>query len=326
MSPIISIIIPVYKVEEFIEKCLTSVMTQTFTNFEALVIDDGSPDDSISIAKRTVGQDSRFIFFKKENGGLPSARNFGLDHAQGDYIVFLDSDDYIVNTFLENMYTQITQKNADICVCDIHYVKNDNIIRTYYCSPEAYYQKNDFLLCLQTIPAFAWAKIYKTSLFDHMRYDESVKTYEDSHFTFRLIYNKKIVHEPKPLLFYVQREGSITQSLGETFFTDKKAIYQAFEQFMQDKKLGNEYHEYLLYAYFSAYCLGSAIVIARFSNSFKADMQYLLSSIDKNKFTYRNIFKMKKYNVLSTLSLLLLKLSPNLFKLLLKIRDFIQKK
>ena len=88
MTPLVSIIIPVYKVEKYIEKCMQSLLDQTYDNFEALVVDDGSPDSSITLAKELVGNDSRFIFFEKENGGQGSARNLGLDHAKGEYIAF----------------------------------------------------------------------------------------------------------------------------------------------------------------------------------------------------------------------------------------------
>ena len=92
-----SVIVPVYNVEKYIEKCIQSLLDQTYHKFEALIIDDGSVDRSIEIAKQLVKDDPRFLFFKKENGGLSSARNCGLDHATGDYIALLDSDHYCAN-------------------------------------------------------------------------------------------------------------------------------------------------------------------------------------------------------------------------------------
>ena len=109
MDYLISIIIPVYKVEAYIEKCMRSLLEQTYTNFEVLVVDDGSPDSSIKLAKSVVADDPRFLFFEKENGGIGTARNLGLDNAKGDFITFLDSDDsytpdmlYIVNEELSD--------------------------------------------------------------------------------------------------------------------------------------------------------------------------------------------------------------------------------
>ena len=125
MNHKISIIIPVYKVEPYIEKCMQSLLDQTYTNFEALIVDDGSPDQSINLAKNIVGNDKRFIFLQKKNGGVPSARNYGLDQATGNYIAFLDSDDYFSPNFLKHMLNAILDSKADISICDINIVNNN---------------------------------------------------------------------------------------------------------------------------------------------------------------------------------------------------------
>src|SRR5690554_6473129 len=103
MNDLISVVVPVYKVEDHIEKCIRSLLSQTYTNFEALIVDDGSPDRSIEIAKRIVADDPRFVFFTQENKGLGPARNTALDNAKGAYIAFLDSDDYYEDDYLDVM-------------------------------------------------------------------------------------------------------------------------------------------------------------------------------------------------------------------------------
>lgn len=192
MNNLISIIIPVYNVNKYIEKCIVSLLAQTHDNFEAILIDDGSPDNSIEIAKSIIKGDPRFIFLSKENGGQGSARNMGIDLAKGEYITFLDSDDYIEPTFLQDMHAQLISTNADICVCNINVVNdNGNIIKSINNNPEAYMKKNDFLLCSDTISSFMWDKLFKKETFLNMRFSPDIRTYEDSHFVFRLLYGKK---------------------------------------------------------------------------------------------------------------------------------------
>ena len=112
MSILVSVIIPVYKVEKYIERCMQSLLDQTYKSFEALIVDDGSPDISIELAKSIVGNDPRFIFLEKENGGQGTARNLGLDHAKGDYIAFLDSDDSYTPDMLEVVISELRKDSS----------------------------------------------------------------------------------------------------------------------------------------------------------------------------------------------------------------------
>ena len=102
--PLISIIVPVYNVEEYIEHCINNILKQTYTNIEVIIVNDGSLDDSITIAKGLTKDDSRFIYLDKENGGQSDARNAGLDIATGDYIFFCDPDDFMFEKSIENLY------------------------------------------------------------------------------------------------------------------------------------------------------------------------------------------------------------------------------
>ena len=113
-NPEISIIIPVYNVEPYIRRCLDSIKAQTFTDFEAIIVDDSSPDGSIKIAMEFVASDSRFKIVTRENGGLSAARNTGIEHSVGRYIAFIDSDDFIAPTYLEKLYNACEENNADM--------------------------------------------------------------------------------------------------------------------------------------------------------------------------------------------------------------------
>src|SRR5690554_5663219 len=152
MNGLVSVIVPVYNVEDFIESCIQSLLNQTYKNFEALIVDDGSPDDSIKLAKSVVGDDARFIFFEKENGGQGTARNLAIDHAKGEYIAFLDSDDYYDKEYLDLMIDQLEIEGADVCLCNINYVcMSGNVVNVYRNNLDGYVRNNDDLMAYRYI-------------------------------------------------------------------------------------------------------------------------------------------------------------------------------
>ncbi len=116
MTEKITVIVPVYNVENYLRQCLDSIMGQTYQNFECLLINDGSPDYSADICSEYVFKDSRFRYFEKENGGVSSARNLGIEHSKGEYITFIDSDDWVDSDYLEILYNALIDENADISV------------------------------------------------------------------------------------------------------------------------------------------------------------------------------------------------------------------
>ena len=113
---LISIIVPIYNVENYLRQCLDSIMSQTYQNFECLLINDGSPDHSADICREYVEKDSRFRYFEKENGGVSSARNLGIERSKGQYITFIDSDDWVDSDYVETLYDELIKENADIAV------------------------------------------------------------------------------------------------------------------------------------------------------------------------------------------------------------------
>ena len=116
-SPLISVIVPVYKVEKYLPACLDSLLAQTYRNFELIVVNDGSPDDCWQIMQRYAAQDARVRIFNKENGGVSSARNFGLDVARGEYIGFVDSDDFVLPQYLEWLYDALCSCGTRMAMC-----------------------------------------------------------------------------------------------------------------------------------------------------------------------------------------------------------------
>ena len=216
MSEKISVIIPVYNVENYLEECILSVLGQTYTNLEVILVNDGSTDSSFEICKQYEKLDERVVVLTKENGGLSSARNFGLKHATGIYVGFIDSDDFIKKDMFQKMYEVAKIKNAEIVCCDfsecdeasnIRHVQDSNIIYEYN-----NYQAISKLLYESYYKCFAWNKLYIKELFDDICYPDG-KLYEDIVTTYKLMKkSSKIAYIKTPFYIYRQRNNSITNS------------------------------------------------------------------------------------------------------------------
>ena len=212
MNQKVSIIIPVYNVEKYLPQCLDSVLSQTFKDLEVLVVDDGSTDKSGRICDEYAAADSRIRVFHTENRGLSAARNYGLDRCNGEYVAFLDSDDWLEEKAIRLLVEAILSESADIAVCG-HYVEwidhsevgmasmssrvpqGDQIIRDYL-------HGND-------IGVQVWNKLYRVRLFEHIRFPVE-RLHEDIVTTYRLLdAARRLVRVPEPLIHYRMRKSSI---------------------------------------------------------------------------------------------------------------------
>lgn len=219
--PKISIIVPVYNVEDYLENCIDSILNQTFKDFELILVNDGSTDKSLEICEHYKDIDDRVCIIDKKNGGLSSARNAGLNIAKGEYIGFVDSDDYIHPQMYEILYNQIVKNQADISICNYEEVYNYD---------EGYFQYNEnnksdiiieYLSNIQSLERIdspeevifvvAWNKLYKREIFKDLRYKHGI-IHEDEYIIHRILYKcEKVVYIKSPLYFYMQRDGSIMQ-------------------------------------------------------------------------------------------------------------------
>ena len=213
MSDLISVIIPIYNVEPYLSDCIESIIKQTYTNLEIILVDDGSPDKCGDICDMYAEKDSRITVIHKKNGGLSDARNAGLDIATGKYVTFIDSDDAVALDMVEYLYEMMRESDADITVCqpetfsdEIPEIKwqdqrTETITGTEKCLE--YYFKS------KLIKSVAWGKLYKTDMFENVRYPFG-KIYEDDFTTYRLIAlaNRISVGFSKKY-FYRIRGGSI---------------------------------------------------------------------------------------------------------------------
>lgn len=250
MEPLISIIVPIYNVEKYLNRCIESIVNQTYKNLEIILVDDGSPDNCPQICDEWKEKDNRIVVIHKENGGLSDARNAGLNIAQGEYIAFVDSDDWIDKNYLFILYKAVDEKDADLSVCNLKmvYESQENIKDT----DETVYELQDItheqamydILHGQGIRAVAWNKLYKRNLIIEERFKKG-KIHEDEFFTYKIVDKaNKIIYIDVPLYNYFQRKNSIMSTVSikhldflealneRLFFIEKK-----YPQFYLEEKI-----------------------------------------------------------------------------------------
>ncbi|WP_314434304.1 glycosyltransferase [uncultured Streptococcus sp.] len=226
MTEKITVIVPVYNVEHYLNKCLDSLINQTYKNLEIIVINDGSTDNSGIICQEYAQKDSRIIYIEKENGGLSDARNAGLDRMTSSYVTFVDSDDWIEQDYVEVLYNKLTEYQADVSVGNYYSYNEDEGMYYFHINGGSYCEKVfdnvsifENLYESQEMKSFAlisaWGKLYKASLFDYIRFDKG-KLGEDGYMNQKLyLLVQKVIYINQGLYAYRQRSGSITKTWTE---------------------------------------------------------------------------------------------------------------
>lgn len=220
---LVSIIVPIYNVERYLEKCLYSIQKQTYKNIEVIMINDGSPDNSVEICLKFLG-DERFRLLEKDNGGLASARNAGLDIAKGVYIACVDSDDWVEDNMIEVLVNNLVASDSDMSVCSYNVCNGESITRRYIGNTEEIVViDQDTALEYTILPkrfyGFSWNRLYKATKVGKQRYNEKILKGEDTPFSIEYILKcKKIVYQDIPLYNYRQDTVSISRSA----FSNKK--------------------------------------------------------------------------------------------------------
>lgn len=219
---LVSIIVPVYNGEEHIERCIDSILSQSYRNIEVIAVDDGSKDRSAQILDLIAESDSRVRVFHKENSGVSRARNFGLDCASGEFVMFVDCDDYIEPDTVRRLYS-LFDDGVDMTQCTYKIVDDAGNASSVYSIREGVYEGRESILCaffdIQILQS-CWAKLYRASHLDGVRFDGRYAVGEDDYFSFCVCKRaKKIRTVNEPLYCYYENQGSVMRApLAEKHF------------------------------------------------------------------------------------------------------------
>ena len=241
---LISIVVPVYKVEKYLKRCIESILRQSFTNFELILVDDGSPDNCGNICERYAREDSRIHVIHKENGGLSDARNAGIhwaiENSNSKWITFIDSDDWVHPDYLSFLYKAVIDFDVKISICKYTKVCQfcENLHNEYVAST---YQVQDLYVKEKTNSIVAWGKLYLKSDFTNIGFPVG-KLHEDEYTTYRLLFMyDKVAFVEDSLYYYFVNPDSITQSRWSVNRMDILDAYKQQLSFFREKGLNDAY-------------------------------------------------------------------------------------
>ncbi|MCT4542600.1 MAG: glycosyltransferase [Vallitalea sp.] len=315
----ISIVIPVYNVEKYLHRCICSVLKQTFANYEIILVDDGSTDNSGSICDEYKRKDSRIKVIHKKNRGLSAARNTGIENAKSEFITFIDSDDFIHPKMLEILHCNIISYKADVSIINYQKVYENEKITMIDLSENSITLYNNIDGTKRIVEKsernmiVAWGKLYRLNLFSDIKYPID-KLHEDEFVTYKLLYksSKTVVSDAK-LYFYFQRDNSITGNKYSIKRLEKLDALEEAIHFFEEKN-----KQELIYLACYRYLLN--IQIAYYKVKYEMNNEEIL---DKLKIKYKNEFRilsrnLKRVNLFKKLLLRFFYLVPNIVCIIIR--------
>lgn len=255
-KPLISIVVPVYNIpDELLECCLNSIKNQRFRDFEVIIIDDGSPlKSNLTLCKEFADTDSRFVFYQQKNSGVSVARNKGIDSAGGDWILFVDPDDWVAENYLTEMVKYVDTK-ADIILCDC-YVNSETEENVNHFFNKKNITKDDALIQIfgnnkyYNPPYIAvgtpWAKMYNVSFLrrNNLQFDVQLRRMQDNVFNLYAFYDaEKIVYVNQSLYHYRIFQNSVSNKYSERVFDDFSKVLNSTERFLKEKNVFNQFEQ-----------------------------------------------------------------------------------
>ncbi|MGO2891442.1 glycosyltransferase family 2 protein [Enterococcus devriesei] len=307
----ISIIVPIYNVEKYLKRTIDSILSQSFEDFELVLVNDGSTDSSGEICDEYARRDERIKVVHKNNGGVSSARNTGLITASGRFIGFVDSDDYIAEDMYELLYNNLIKENADLSICGIYDVYEGKVLEE---KGNQYLIKNreetvEMILESKIISVNPVNKLYKKDLFLGVSYPEGSITEDAAVMFFLLEKAKKIVIDTTQKYYYYHRENSITTKPFSRSDMKTIEVWQNNEKYIAEK-----YPQYLSVAH-TRVCWANLIVLDKLimsENDYLSEQKKIVKFIRKNfSFIIKNAYFTKNRKI----SVILLCLNINLYKL-----------
>ncbi|MBR2134362.1 MAG: glycosyltransferase [Eubacterium sp.] len=311
MEPLITVIVPVYKVEKYLDRCVESIVNQTYTNLEIILVDDGSPDNCPQMCDAWAEKDNRIKVIHKENGGVSSARNAALDIAKGDYIGFVDSDDYVDKTMYEKLYQEGKEKSCDLVICNNYNVIDDKLIKAG--DYKNYFYSGNLISCFLTGKFEVNAtcnKMYKRIAIGNIRFDESLKVGEDLLFNYYVIKNCDcVITIEDSLYYYVFYDNStmrtVNQDVIQRYLIIKKIVECEYNSDNYDLALIKYQSELLV-------CLRELL---RSDNKKLIDECYQ-EIVNEIKTYNKDFLKFNSVSIINRASIIIISINPNLFRLL----------
>ena len=254
----ITVIVPVYKVEEYLDRCIKSILNQTYTDFEVLLVDDGSPDNCVKMCDEYAKKDNRIFVIHQKNGGLSAARNTGInwfyEQNRSDYITFVDSDDWLHPEYLSTLINGIIANDVKISVCNYKRVTKEISHEEHTNFKYEITDPENFLVNHSWQYNYAWGKLYHKSVFEDVRYPVG-KNFEDTFTTYKTLHKcEKIAYTDTQLYYYLRNEMGISRS---PWNTTELVIFDAMQeqmQFYKEKGLKKAYEkEFELFVHHHAY-------------------------------------------------------------------------
>ena len=318
--PLITVIVPIYNTEKYLDKCINSIINQTYINLEIILVDDGSTDNSLNICNEYKKIDKRIVIINKKNGGLSSAKNAGLDVHKGKYVSFIDSDDYVDNNFIEELYNNLINTNSDISLCN-YYDTINNI--DYPKKSESFVLENNYkykylLGKYSIVTVVSWNKLYKEKIFNKLRF-ETNKKHEDAYIIADILKEAKRISYmlDKCLYHYNRRDNSLSTSYNISSF-DNIIAFEKNINIMKENNIKANYNKFNLSIYMELkYILtnmdkkeDNKLIINEYKNKL---LKYQKSILKDKKITYKII-------------VILFTLFPRLFCKIKQIRTKVKRK
>lgn len=315
---LISIIIPVYNMEKYLNKCLDSVLNQTYNNIEIILINDGSKDNSEKICKLYEKKDSRIIFINKENEGVSSARNLGLDIATGKYIFFVDSDDYIKENTIEKLYNNMVSSKAELSICGFYEDINGKLIPRTEGEIEILDKRNAIkrLLMKSGFQGYLWNKLFIKEKIkkNNISFDKKIDLWEDVLFVFNyMMCCERIVYDPSNLYIYLNREDSAVHN--KAFNINLLSEREAKK--IIEKKLSDNYKEEKNILY-NRIIEGDLSIIRKIALDYNEQNSVYYNEIADEIKKY-SIYLDKNTSYNDKISIFLIKINKNLYRYLYRL-------
>ena len=315
----VSIIVPIYNVEKYLEKCLKTILNQTYENLEIILVDDGSTDKSSIICDEYCEKDKRIKVIHKKNEGVSSARNKGIKESTGKYVVFIDSDDYVVNNYIEILYKYMIDNNVDLVISNAIDVNEEGVILKLKETNDLFMNKEECLKGLLSEDNFyhtCWGNMYRKDLLEKIRFNCEYRMSEDLDFLYRYIKHIRSAYFlSKNMYYYLKREGSETNSIYSEKWTDELKICNFI--ISEIVELENDLHKYAKRKY----------IRLNINQAYKFTLnKNQIKNFKNNIKLYKNdIFNSKVFDNKEKLKIILFLKSYYLFKLASNIKNKIIK-